>query len=238
MSAAPVQIAKDLSNAVQRLAFGSPITHVYNPLAYAWQPHRRYLEQFAVGVREVLLMGMNPGPWGMAQTGIPFGDIRMVKDWLCITGRVTKPPNEHPMRPILGFSCPRAEVSGSRLWGWARDVFHTPERFFARFFVYNYCPLCFMTATGRNFTPDRLPPRDAAPLYACCDEALRRLEAYLKPRYIIGVGGFAEKRIRAALPLFDGVVGGIPHPSPANPAANRGWDLAAESALYGLGIRW
>lgn len=238
MPSTPVQIARDLSKAVQRLAFGSPITHVYHPLDYAWESHQRYLQRFAGGPREVLLIGMNPGPWGMAQTGIPFGDVRMVKNWLGITGRVTKPPNEHPMRPILGFACPHSEISGTRLWGWARDVFHTPERFFARFFVYNYCPLCFMTSTGRNFTPDRLPLSEAVPLYAGCDEALRRLAEYMKPRYVLGVGGFAEKRIQAALPAYDGVIGRMPHPSPANPAANRGWAQEAERALNGFGIRW
>src|SRR5688572_32536315 len=95
---------------------------------------------------------MNPGPFGMAQTGVPFGDVAMVRDWLGIVAAVAKPRDEHPKRPVLGFECQRSEVSGARLWGWARARFGTPQRFFERFFVANYCPLAFMESSGANRT--------------------------------------------------------------------------------------
>lgn len=234
----PIRIASDLSKAVAPMRFSAPVTHVYNPLAYARAPHEEYLRRYALHPREVLLVGMNPGPWGMAQTGVPFGDVDIVRDWMGIEEPVGKPAQEHPKRLILGFECTRSEVSGTRLWGWARDTFGTPEKFFARFFVANYCPLCFMEESGRNFTPDKLPASELEPLREVCDEALRRLVAHLSPLYVIGVGAFAEKRIRVALPAYDGVVGRVLHPSPASPKANRGWSGAAVAELRAMGIRW
>ena len=96
---------------------------------------------------------MNPGPFGMAQTGIPFGDVTMVRDFLGIDGAVGRPEREHPKRRVEGMACARSEVSGTRLWGWARDEFGTAEHFFGRFFVANYCPLVFMEASARNLDP-------------------------------------------------------------------------------------
>ena len=135
---------------------------------YARAPHEQYLRRYGdARPSRVLLMGMNPGPFGMAQTGVPFGDVRMVRDFLGIEAPVARPPREHPARPITGFACARSEVSGTRLWGWARDRFGTAERFFERFFVVNYCPLVFMEESGRNRTPDKLPPA-RAPAAARC----------------------------------------------------------------------
>ena len=230
-------IADSLSAQLKSLQFADPITHVYNPLEYAFEPHRQFVERFGSSPREVVLLGMNPGPWGMAQTGVPFGEIKLVRDWLGIEAPVGKPKNEHPKRPISGFACPRSEVSGARLWGWARDMFGTPDRFFARFFVANYCPLLFMEASGRNRTPDKLPKAEREPLFAACDHALRSTVEYLQPRYVIGVGAFATDRARVALEGIDVTVGRILHPSPASPAANRGWATQATEQLAAYGIR-
>ena len=221
-------ISRTLAAAVDRLAFDAPVAHVYNPLDYARESHERYLERFGTGTREVLLVGMNPGPFGMAQTGVPFGEIALVRDWMGITGTVTQPTNPHPKRPIQGFACTRSEVSGARLWGWARDRFGAPENFFARFFVANYCPLVFMEESGRNRTPDKLPAAERDALFAVCDEALRATVETLRPRIVVGVGAFARQRAEAALAGMDCVIGTVLHPSPASPIANRGWAAAAE----------
>ncbi len=229
-------IARDLSEALTASSFGPPVTHVYDPLAYAFAPHADYLRRFGKGTKEVVLLGMNPGPWGMAQTGVPFGEVGLVRDFLGVQGPVGRPPVEHPQRPILGFSCERSEVSGRRLWGWVRDRFGQPEAFFARFFVLNYCPLVFMEASGRNRTPDKLPAAERSRLYSACDRSLRRSVELLSPRWVVGVGAFAEGRARAALAGLDVQVGRVPHPSPASPAANRGWAELMDEALVGLGI--
>ncbi|WP_022948127.1 uracil-DNA glycosylase family protein [Methylohalobius crimeensis] len=232
-----ITIAGDLSASVGKLKFGPPVFHVYNPLNYAWQSHRTYLERYGGGGREIVLVGMNPGPWGMVQTGVPFGDVVMVRDWLGIHAQIKRPAKEHPARPIQGFDCRRREVSGKRLWGWARATYGTPERFFDRFFVFNYCPLAFMEESGRNLTPDRLPAEMREPLLERCDASLKKVVERLEPRYVLGVGRFAERRVNAALADMDLTTGMVPHPSPANPAANQGWGEAMNRALAAAGIQ-
>lgn len=229
-------ISRDLAQTVGRMTFAPPVAFVYNPLQYARAPHESYLERYGRGPKEALLLGMNPGPFGMAQTGVPFGDVAMVRDWMAIRGTVQRPDKEHEKRPVLGFDFPRSEVSGSRLWGWARDRFGTPERFFARFFVVNYCPLAFVEASGKNRTPDKLPTSERDPLLAACDAALVEIVRALEPRWVIGVGVFARDRARLALAGETVRIGTIPHPSPASPAANRGWAELVERDLAALGI--
>jgi single-strand selective monofunctional uracil DNA glycosylase len=230
-----LSVTANLKRDLARLEFIAPITHVYNPLDYAGEAYRQYLERYG-RAPEVLLIGMNPGPWGMAQTGVPFGDVEMVRDWLDIHAPVGKPPIEHPKRPVLGFACRRREGSGRRLWGWARDRFRTPDHFFARFFVANYCPLCFFLADGSNLTPDKLSVAVRRNLFAVCDIALRHTVECLQPRHVLGVGRFAEQRVAAALAGFDVKIGGVPHPSPASPLANRGWAAQLEASLSRHGI--
>ncbi len=235
-----VRVSRKLNSGVNKLSFAAPVTHVYNPLDYAREPHERYLARWGEGTREVLFLGMNPGPFGMAQTGVPFGDIAMVRDFLGITGSVKAPPNQHPKRLVQGFECPRSEVSGTRLWGWARDRYGTAEKFFARNFIMNYCPLVFMEESGKNFTPDKLPAAERDALFEVCDTALRESVKLLQPKWVVGVGAFAKKRAELALAaeLEAGrlQVGTILHPSPASPRANRGWSQAADEDLKKLGL--
>jgi single-strand selective monofunctional uracil DNA glycosylase len=229
-------IIEDLLKELQPLRFGSPITHVYNPLQYARKPYNEYLKRYGGRPKEVILLGMNPGPWGMAQTGIPFGEVSAVKTWLKIEAFVEVPDPIHPKRPVLGFECRRSEVSGRRLWGWAMSVFGTPERFFKRFFVSNYCPLLFIESSGRNQTPNQIRSPERKHLFEACDRALRRTIEWLRPRYVIGVGNFAKERAITALSGIDVIIGSVTHPSPANPKANKGWGRLATKALTDLGI--
>ena len=231
-----VRIARELSDRVGGLEFAPPVSYVYNPLEYARAAHEEYLRRFGAATGRVVLLGMNPGPWGMTQTGVPFGEVVLVRDWLRIRSPIGRPRHEHPKRPVEGFACRRREVSGRRLWGWARDRFGSPRRFFTRFFIANYCPLAFLEASGRNLTPDRLPAAARAPLLAACDDALRALAAVMEPRLVVGVGGFAAARAAAALEGTAVPVARILHPSPASPAANRGWREAAERQLAALGV--
>lgn len=231
-----IAISRKLARTVSALAFAPPVTHVYNPLVYARAPHEAYLARFGAAPREVVLVGMNPGPYGMAQTGVPFGEVGMVRDWMGVVAPVDRPAVEHPQRPVQGFACKRSEVSGSRFWGWARDRFGTAEGFFERFFVANYCPLVFMEDSGRNRTPDKLPRTEQAPLFAACDQALVDTVRALGARFVIGVGAFATRRAQEALADLDVTVGTVLHPSPASPKANLGWTQYAEASLRALGI--
>ncbi len=228
--------AQDLSLAVAGLRFAAPVSTVYNPLTYAWSGHAAYLQQYGDGMHPIVFLGMNPGPFGMVQTGVPFGEVTLVREWLGIDVPIEQPVDVHPKRPIEGFACRRSEVSGRRLWSAAATAFGTPEPFFASSFVANYCPLAFVEASGRNLTPDKLPVAERAPLYAACDAHLRRLVLTVGARWVIGVGGFAEDRARTALAGMPITIGRILHPSPASPAANQDWAGKVATELQKLGL--
>ena len=232
-----VEITQKLARRIDRHRFAPPVAYVYNPLVYAREPHEQYVTRYGRGPKEVLMVGMNPGPFGMAQTGVPFGEVSLVRDWLCIDGEVRPPPRQHPRRPIEGFSCARSEISGARLWGWARDRFRTPERFFERFFIYNYCPLAFLEASGRNRTPAQLPIAERRALVGPCGQALRAIVEELRPDIVVGVGQWAEARARESLEGLDVRIARMLHPSPASPSANRNWVEKAEADLRAAGIR-
>lgn len=235
-NAALLRAAQRLCADIRRLKFGPPVTHVYNPLDYAWPAYATYLRRFGQPPKRVVFLGLNPGPFGMAQTGVPFGEVTVVRDWLGIAAPIGKPAREHPNRPVLGFACPRSEVSGRRLWQFFAARFGTAEEFFTEHLVLNYCPLAFLEASGRNLTPDKLRPLARAKLFAACDTHLRTAVEVLRPEWLIGVGDFAAKRAGEVLAGLPVKVGRVLHPSPANPAANRNWTRQAEAQLRTLGL--
>jgi single-strand selective monofunctional uracil DNA glycosylase len=245
------RISAVLATECSALSFGPKVQAVYNPLVYAACPHSLYLELAGASPKRVIFLGMNPGPWGMAQTGVPFGEVAAVRDWLGIEAAVGKPEREHPRRPIEGFACKRSEVSGRRLWGLFRGRFSTPAGFFREHFVANYCPLVFMDSSGANVTPDKLSPEESAPLFEICDRALAETIELLKPEWVIGIGGFAEKRVRVVRERINQhsnqhsnqqhtnhqfSAARILHPSPANPGANSGWQDKVVKSLIELGV--
>ena len=232
------EISRKLSDRVSKLVFAGPVSYVYNPLEYAFEPHCDFLRKYGKGKGTILFLGMNPGPWEMLQTGIPFGQIDFVRDWLSIEGTILKPRQEHPKRLIEGFDCKRREVSGERFWQWIKDGFGTPEQFFSRFFVSNYCPLGFLEEGGKNRIPEKLPQSEREDLFTICDESLREVVTYLESSAVIGIGKFAEKRAKIALKGFDIPVYTVLHPSPASPAANRGWSPQATAKMKALDIKW
>lgn len=235
-----VDAAQMLNRSLKPLTFAEPVRYVYLPTEYAWDRHREYLQRFASQKKRVLLLGMNPGPWGMAQTGVPFGEISAVRDWMRISGAVGKPDPEHPKRVVEGFDCARSEVSGRRLWGLFSEKFPQVEDFFTKHFVANYCPLVWMGETGRNITPNHLPKAEMAPVEAACQKHLATLIEALQPEWLIGVGVYAEKKltetVKIHLPRQTFHIGKILHPSPASPIANRGWEPQAEKQLIELGV--
>lgn len=232
-----VSAARRLSNSVNDLRFKDPVTHVYNPLDYARKPHEAYLSQVGSNV-SVVFLGMNPGPWGMAQTGVPFGEIAAVRDWMKIQEPVGKPPIEHEKRPIEGFACERSEVSGRRLWGLFQDRFGQPESFFRDHFVLNYCPLVFMEESARNRTPDKLSADERESLSAVCDAHLLDVIGTLDPDHLVGVGVYAEACLKRVVQINDSraKVTRILHPSPASPSANKDWSGKVTKQLEKAGV--
>lgn len=219
------------------MAFSRPVTHVYNPLSYAWHGYATYLRRFANGRKRVVFLGMNPGPFGMVQTGVPFGEITAVRGWLGIAAKIRTPALEHPRRPIQGLECTRSEVSGQRLWSLFAQRFESAPDFFAQHLVLNYCPLAFLEESGRNRTPDKLAPSEREALFAACDRHLRRAIEALQPEWLIGIGDFAARRAEVFRGTLAGLkLGKVLHPSPASPAANRGWAAAVTRELQIRGV--
>lgn len=193
--------------------------YIYNPLEYAWRMHEAYLSLSVGENQDVLLLGMNPGPYGMCQTGVPFGDRVSVKEYLRLDEEIDRPEKECPKRPIEGLSVSRVEVSGRRLWGtisslWERDSFFS----FAT--VFNYCPLCFLDEEGRNVTPDKLSANDRKVLFDTCDTYLAEVIDTVRPSILVGVGTFSSAR----LGRFGTDVRTLPHPSPRNRNAKAFYD--------------
>ena len=232
-----LSVTRDLSHALSRIEPGAPVRHVYRPLEYAEAVHRQFVERFGAGRKRHLLVGMNPGPWGMAQTGVPFGAVGKVRGWLALEPSDIEPPcDQHPKRPVQGFQCTREEISGKRLWNWAEEHFGTATEFFADFWVTNYCPLLFLDEQGRNLTPDKLSAADRKAILPPCDSALASIVRLLEVERVVAIGVWAEERARAACSGLSVDIGRILHPSPASPAANRGWAQAATRQLEDLGI--
>lgn len=233
-----IAAARKLRDEVNALAFGDPVTHVYNPLDYAWKGHRAYLGLASDRGVRVVMLGMNPGPWGMAQTGVPFGEIAAARDWMGIDVAIDRPEGEHPKRPIEGFACARSEVSGRRLWGLFQQRYPDPADFFSEHFVANYCPLVFMESSARNRTPDKLPADQREPLDRACDQHLQTVLDTLRPEFAVGIGAYAEKCLARVVATGTHVctVARILHPSPASPAANRDWAGTAKDQLVQAGV--
>lgn len=240
-----IEYAAKLRDKASHIDAGNTASCVYNPLKYAWKPHQMYLERFGTGQKRVVFLGINPGPFGMAQSGVPFGEIDAVKNWMGIEAEVGKPDSEHPKRPVDGFDCPKSEVSGRRLWTLMKERYGPAENFFAEHFVANYCPLVFMNETGKNITPDKLPAAQRSKLFRICDTHLTEIIMELKPEFLVGIGKFAEKQLNRLLKEKETeglsfspypVVTNVLHPSPASPHANRGWAEQAVKQLKDAGV--
>lgn len=233
-----IAATRDLSAAVSAVKISEPVAYIYNPLDYARETHEEFLKRYADSRKRIVFLGMNPGPFGMAQTGVPFGEIDIVRNWLDIFGFVGKPSAEHPAKPIEGFACRRSEVSGKRLWGLFRKRFVTPEFFFKDHFVTNFCPLLFIAGNerGKNLTPEDLVPAERDAVNEPCDLFLRRLAEILEPEWLVGIGNFAEASARRALAGMPVKCTRVIHPSPASPAANKGWAEKATAKLVADGL--
>ena len=229
-----------LSDELDGMNFSAPVSIVYNPLEYAADGLEKYLG-YSNGSKRVVFLGMNPGPWGMAQTGVPFGEVKAVKNFLKLKDiHVNTPKNEHELYKVQGLECQRSEVSGKRLWGLFEKKFETAENFFDEHFVMNYCPLLFLEASGenrvRNLTPDKLKKSEKEILFSACDVCLKKIIEVLKPEFVVGVGNFAEERTREALSDLKVKITKILHPSPASPQSNKDWDKKVTTQLIEAGV--
>ena len=130
----------------------------YNPLDYAWDAHVAFLRRMGGSGARTVILGMNPGPHGMGQMGIPFAATSVVRDLLGITGiPVNQPETPDPRRPVVGLEYPREEVSGTRLWGLLSEHYGDASAIASRVFLVNHCPLMlFSGPRATNITPDKV----------------------------------------------------------------------------------
>ncbi|MBT01580.1 single-stranded DNA-binding protein [bacterium] len=226
---------KIFSNNLNNLIFDRDLI-VYNPIEYAVDSYSLYLKKYGNGQKDILFMGMNPGPWGMAQTGIPFGAIHPVKNFLKIETKIGKPALEHNKRPIDGFACSRQEVSGSRFWAWVEENWSNADNFFCNCFVHNYCPLAFFDTQGRNITPEKINLTERLALEELCGEFLLDLVMAMNCKWVIGIGNYAESKARKILKNRNVEIGKVLHPSPASPLANKGWSNLATQQMISYGL--
>jgi single-strand selective monofunctional uracil DNA glycosylase len=228
-----------LRSQVESLRFSKDYI-VYDPLDYAWSLHEQYIMRYLRHPVKAIFLGMNPGPFGMAQTGVPFGEINAVKTFLKIDGEVGRPSFEHPARPIKGLSIQRSEISGKRLWGLLSEHYTDAQQCFDEVAIVNYCPLVFMDRgpTGKNITPDKLPKIERFALETICDSYLSDMVALLEPTYLIGVGNYAKAKFIKITESLEVAysIDSILHPSPGNPLANKGWAEKTGQKLVEIGV--
>ncbi|XP_076667158.1 single-strand-selective monofunctional uracil-DNA glycosylase [Andrena cerasifolii] len=232
-----LSLERNLAIELGKIKFPLPIEYVYSPLEYAFDTHAMYVKKYCTTVKRILFLGMNPGPWGMSQTGVPFGEINMVRNWLQISGAVGKPAREQPDRKVTGFECPRTEISGKRLWGLFKELCGNPEKFFQHAYVHNYCPIALMNKKGCNITPAEMKGAYQQTMHNACDKALANVIRLLNVEIVIGIGGYAEKRAQlvaksSKLPVK---ILCLPHPSP-RAANNTNWSEKATKKLTEFGL--
>ena len=202
----------------------SNVEFAYNPLDYAWKPHKYYLEKYGRLGAKIIIMGMNPGH-GMGNTGIPFGCPEIVRTYLNIANlKVKQPMKTHPKRMITGLECKKPEISGKRIWGLIEEIYGSPTNAFKEIFVLNHFPLWMFNESGQNITPDKLRKSTTKEIFTACNKYLTEIAHILNAKTIIGVGKYAHKMAKLALSdnqIETINVKEIPHPSPANPLANK-----------------
>ncbi|XP_017774188.1 PREDICTED: single-strand selective monofunctional uracil DNA glycosylase-like [Nicrophorus vespilloides] len=208
---------EQLCQQINLLEFDSEkVEYVYNPLEYAYNGYSQFVKKYLDTSKHILFVGMNPGPYGMCQTGIPFGDVNTVQNWFEINVEVNRPRRECPERPVLGLECKRVEQSGKRLWEYFRKKCGLPEHFFRNAFILNYCPLGFFDANGKNITPNNLKVANKRKIQQICDQYMLHVLQLLECKIVVGIGRYAQERMDNILKTsnLDVQLLYMKHPSP------------------------
>jgi single-strand selective monofunctional uracil DNA glycosylase len=187
---------------------------VLNPGRYGERWHARFRRAYPMSPRPLLVFGLNPGPYGMAQTGVPFTDLKRLESalpglWkdLVASGEPVTRPGLAP--PSLARHLTRTfESSSVRVYRFLERAYGRPELALREVVFVNPCPLLFIDPeTGANRTPADLPralrARKAAELVHAFEELRRAtvLEAVaeLEPRGAILLGRDVAAAVGEAL---------------------------------------
>ncbi len=228
---------------------------IWNPGLYGETWHARFRRLYRPGQHPLVVFGLNPGPYGMAQTGIPFTDIRRLVSALPDLaaelrgrGERVEPPGLAPpgLRPYLSRSF---ESSAVRVYRFLKKGWGGAERGWTEVVVANPCTLLFIDpAEGKNRTPADLAR--AARLRGSGRDQVRELvESFgrirircavesieaLSPRGAILLGKDVQAALGPALRRILGEARVIPWEHPAR-AVPESWASGLLSALRRRGL--
>jgi len=220
-------------------AAGLKAVAAIDPTSYAFGNYTRFMQLAASGPRLALFVGMNPGPHGMAQTGIPFGDVDTARVLLGGADTIDPLPGLRAASGAAwdckGLAYHRGEQSGMRLWSALSQLCGSPQAALERCCIVNYCPLYMVGPELENITPSDLPRRHdiTRALEAACDEHLRQLVLGLEVKTVLSFGSYAHASARRALSGFPVDFYTTPHPSPRRGSAAE-WIASALPLLAGV----
>lgn len=161
---------------------------VVNPGSYGERWHARFRRTYPLRRNPLLFCGLNPGPYGMAQTGVPFTDLKRLRAELPrlateleATGSALVPPGLAPA-PLRPFLTRTFESSSVRVYRFLALVRETAEAALRDVVFVNPCPLLFVERrSGENRTPADLPRelrRAAGTARAGLERAARLMAAF------------------------------------------------------------
>lgn len=270
-----LQKTRDLAAVLDTFRHPAGVSHVYNPLSYMATAHEAWLSRYvqygecdevAVTPSPYLILGMNPGPWGMVQTGVPFGDVPNAGKLIGVRDGSTpftaqipcgvslpaifKPQLDgiqlHPKRPVQGFACTRVEASGDRLWGGLATVWGLLDAVLDDCFAMNYCPLAYFSGeAGENVTPEAFikagPYRDEAyaqELDDVCGAYLRTVMRAMDTKVVLAIGRYAERKAKIAASMVANkpAVVYLTHPSPLATRNAEQWAEMARTTMQAAGV--
>jgi single-strand selective monofunctional uracil DNA glycosylase len=137
---------------------------VLDPSRYGERWHAPFRRLYPPRARPLLVFGLNPGPYGMAQTGIPFTDLKRLAQGLPRLAAELARSGERLSLPGLApsslqpFLTRTFESSSVRVHRFLRLAHGSAERAFREVVFVNPCPLLFIDrALGENRTPADLP---------------------------------------------------------------------------------
>ncbi|XP_037927861.1 single-strand selective monofunctional uracil DNA glycosylase-like [Teleopsis dalmanni] len=206
------------------------ITHIYNPVEYAADLHCEYLRKYLDRPKRVVFLAVHPEQNGMAQTGVPFGNVSTVRDMMKLCGEVKQPNRLHPKHPVLGLNCHINEPSGVRFWGLMDKIAGSLDTFSEQCFVHTFCPLLFFNEYGRTIEPCVLPFEIKYPMRDLLVEALCKEMKLVQPEIIVVTGNYVYNGLqRSELYAKTLLVMTNPHPWVPN---NHNWVRRSERWLY------
>jgi len=244
----------------ERLAALPPVGDLValDPTRYCRSAWAAYL-QMAARLGCVLVVGMNPGPHGMAQTGVPFTDPWIVDELDLQAPRADVPPADipavgswrhrsHRARGVLGS---KREESAKRLWPLLREICapyaavgpsadkiaEATRRVCNEVLLVNALPICWLDPAGKNVSAEQVEKRAPAQvregLRDLVNEWLQAVADILRPAAVIGVGRWAREFVTDLdVDHFVEIPfrDGIKHPSPSA-GSEAAWRAEAEPIL-------